>query len=110
MAKKPAKVSVNVALLNVLAAAEAAGSFGRVTQEEAKTVEGLIEVNTADVVDNKAAARLSEAGKQYLSNLNTGEKKDKPMYGIMTNVPIPASNRGNRKGAGAPTVYPFADL
>lgn len=109
MAKRPKATTVNVALLNTLATAEVQGGFGRVTQEEAKSVEGLIEVNPADVEDGKAAARLSEAGKQYLSNLNTGEKKEKPMYGLM-NIPIPASNRGNRKGAGAPTVYPFADM
>jgi hypothetical protein len=108
MAKKAKAVSVNVALLNVIAAA---GTY-RVSQAEAATLEGLIEVNTSDIENEKALARLSEAGTAYLQKISnpTEESKAKPMYGIITNAVIPPSNRGNRKGAGAPTVYPFADL
>lgn len=112
MAKKPKATTVNVALLNAIATAEAQGGFGRVTKPEADSLAGLIEVNPSDIVDDKAAAKLSEAGKQYLNNLNnpTQESAGKPMYGIITNAKLPPSNRGNRKGAGAPTIYPFADL
>jgi hypothetical protein len=112
MAKRPKAVTVNVALLNAIATAEAQGGFGRVTKPEADGLAGLIMVDPSDIVEDKAAARLSDEGKQYLSNLNnpTKESTGKPMYGIITNAVIPPSNRGNRKGAGAPTVYPFATM
>lgn len=110
MAKKPKATTVNVALLTAIAN----GTTTRVTQAEGGPLlaEGLIVVNTQDIVEEKALAQVTPAGTAYLANVNnpTTENKAKPMYGIMTNVPIPASNRGNRKGAGAPTVYPFADL
>lgn len=112
MVKKPAKsTSVNVVLLTAIASAPDTAAY-RVTQNEAASLEGLIEVNTADIVEGKALARVTDAGIAYLKNISnpTEENKGKPMYGIMTNVAIPPSNRGNRKGAGAPTVYPFADL
>jgi hypothetical protein len=112
MAKKPAKSSsVNVVLLTAIASAPETAAY-RVTQNEAASLEGLIEVNTADIVEGKALARVTDAGIAYLKNISnpTEENKGKPMYGIMTDIPVPASNRGNRKGAGAPTVYPFADM
>jgi len=111
MAKKAKVVSVNVLLLTAIASSTEAMPY-RVTQAEAASLEGLIEVNTGDIVEGKALARVTPEGQEYLNKINnpTEESKGKPMYGIMTNVPIPASNRGNRKGAGAPTVYPFAGL
>lgn len=112
MAKNSKAIKVNVAILNAIA--NASDGVGRVTQAEAAPLlamnPALIEVNTADIVDDKAAARLTDAGKQYLSNLSTETNKDKPMYGIIKGVTIPPSQRGNRKGAGAPTVYPFATM
>lgn len=108
MAKK-AKV-VNVALLNSIAT----GAVTRVNQTNGKPLldEGLILVNTADVVGDEAAVQITPAGVEYLKNANspTEEVKGKPMYGIMKGIPIPPSNRGNRKGAGAPTVYNFAEM
>ena len=116
MAKKANKgVTVNVAVLQAVMAANEANTDGRVTQEEGIPLleQGLIIVNKADVVEGKAAARITDAGKQYLSNLNspTQESASKPMFDIIqAKVVIPASQRGNRKGAGAPTQYPFADM
>lgn len=115
MAKKATTkaTAVNVILLTAIGSASAETPY-RVTQAEGTPLldAGLILVNTNDVVDGKAVAVLTDAGRQYLANINnpTQENKAKLMYGIMTNVAIPPSNRGNRKGAGAPTVYPFADL
>lgn len=113
MAKRPAKSVVSVALLRNIAAGTE-GNWYRVSQEEAKQHESLIEVNTADIAEGKAAARLSEAGKQYLANVENpinSESAGKPMYGIIqAKVTIPASKRGNRKGAGAPTQYPFETM
>lgn len=115
MAKKGKTMAsaVNVILLTAIGASTEAAPY-RVTQAEGTPLldAGLILVNTQDIVEGKAVAVLTDAGRQYLANINnpTPENKAKSMYGIMTNVPIPASNRGNRKGAGAPTVYPFADM
>ena len=106
MAKKAKAVTVNVALLQAIAS----GVTTRVTQAEATSLEGLIEVNIGDIENEKALARVSEAGTAYLSNLNSGKEKEKPMFGIIKGVVLPLSNRGNRKGAGAPTVYPFATM
>lgn len=114
MAKKPAKSSaVNVILLTAIASAPDATPY-RVTKAEGTPLleAGLIVVDTSDIVDDKAAAKITEAGKTYLTNSAnpTQETQGKPMYGIIANAIVPPSNRGNRKGAGAPTVYPFADL
>lgn len=114
MAKKASKaVEINVAVLRAIS--NAPDGIGRVTQAEGTPLiaAGLIQVNTQDIVDDKAAARLTDEGKQYLSNVSnpTQESASKPMFGIITaNVEIPKSNRGNRKGAGAPTQYPFAEM
>src|SRR4051812_39791865 len=113
MAKKVSKATkINVALLREIGTS----TDPRVTQADGVPLvnAGLIEVNTADIVDNKAAARLTDAGKQYLNNVdspNNQESASKPMFGIISaKVEVPKSNRGNRKGAGAPTQYPFADM
>lgn len=112
MAKKASKgVAINVAVLTAIA--NAADGVGRVSQADGVPLvnEGLIEVNTNDVdTEGKALARVTDKGKQYLSNLNSGTNESKPMFGIMKNVPIPESKRGNRKGAGAPTQYPFETM
>jgi hypothetical protein len=114
MAKKAKASSVNVALLQAIAAGNETdgdnNKFGRITQEEHASVKDFVVVNPSNVVDGKAAAMLNDAGKQYLANLSNPQAQSKPMYGIITNATIPASKRGNRKGAGAPTQYPFDKL
>lgn len=113
MAKKSKGTNVNVALLTAIANGNA--SY-RVTKDEGVPLvtAGLIEVNTGDVdAEGKAPARITEAGSKYLSEVNSNnqESASKPMYGIIpVKVEIPASKRGNRKGAGAPTQYPFAEM
>ncbi len=106
--------TVNVALLQSIANAtetDASGNkVGRVTQEEYAAHKQFILVDGANVVDGKAAAMLNDAGKEYLANLNSGNNKDKPMYAVMTGFTPPPSQRGNRKGFGAPTQYPFETL
>lgn len=111
MAKKPSNKSVvNVALLTALAGGD--NRTGRVTQAEGIPLleAGLIEVDKTNIVEGAALAHVTDAGMQYLENLNKPEEKSKPMFGIMKGVSIPVSQRGNRKGAGAPTQYPFADM
>lgn len=108
--KKNKAAFVNVAVLSGIASAP--NGIGRVTQAEGVPLieAGLIQVDTSDVVEDKAAAKLTDSGQQYLNNLNGNINKEKPMYGIIKGVVIPPSQRGNRKGAGAPTVYPFATM
>jgi hypothetical protein len=114
MAPRNKKSTVNVALLNAIAAATEldgeGNKIGRITQEEHATIKDFVVVNPSNVVDGKAAVMLNDAGKQYLANLTNPQAASKPMYGIIANAVIPASKRGNRKGAGAPTQYPFDTL
>lgn len=115
MAKKPKGAEVNVAVLRAIA--NAVDGIGRVSQADGVPLStaGLIEVNTADIVEGNAAARLTDAGKQYLSNVDNPEankeSSGKPMYGIQKiKITIPVSQRGNKKGAGAPSQYNFAEM
>ncbi len=74
---------------------------------------GLIEVNPnmLDPSDpQKAAARLSEAGKALLNGgSSASEPEAASSYDIITNATLPLSKRGNR-GGGAKAVYPFDSL
>ncbi len=115
MAKKLKATEVNVAVLREIA--NAPDGIGRVTQADGVPLSnaGLIEVNTSDIIDGKAAARATDAGKQYLQNVDNPqankESAGKPMYGIQKiKINIPPSQRGNKKGAGAPSQYNFADM
>lgn len=110
MAKRPKATQVNVAVLTAIASGPE--GVGRVSQADGIPLvnAGLIEVDTTNVEDGNALARVTDAGKNYLSNLNTNTNKEKPMYGVMTGFVPPPSMRGNRKGAGAPTIYPFATM
>ncbi len=110
MAKKPKAVSVNVAVLTAIANA---GDNGRVSKADGEPLvaAGLIQVDTTNLdAQGNALARATDAGNQYLNNLNSGEEKGKPMFGIMKGIPIPESQRGNKKGAGAPAKYPFETM
>lgn len=109
MAKKASKAtSVNVALLTAIANAPQ-----YVSKDDGLGLyqAGFITVDAANAnPQGEALATITDAGKQYLTNLNQPENASKPMFGIMKNVAIPASKRGNRKGAGAPTQYPFETM
>src|SRR4051812_41538095 len=115
MAKKASKATeINVALLREIANGN---EQFPVSQADGLPLvnAGLIQVDTERVTaDGKAPSRLTDAGKQYLNNVdspNNQESASKPMFGIISaKVAVPKSNRGNRKGAGAPTQYPFADM
>lgn len=107
-------------LLLAIASATVNNSFMYVTKEEGMPLltAGYIQVDTnqLDPSDqNKAAARITEAGTNYLKGLATVNTSvqaavEQSNYAIMTNVPIPESKRGNFKGGGAPVKYPFASL
>lgn len=106
MAKKASKTSVvNVALLTAIATQPQ-----YVSKDDGLALyqAGLITVDTTNVDGTgNALASVTDAGKQYLANLNNKESAGKPMFGIIKGAVIPASKRGNHKGAGAPTQYPF---
>jgi hypothetical protein len=70
----------------------------------------LIDVDTTQIVDGKALVRLTEAGKSFLMPNPNTEVAAKPTYEVISNATLPESKRGNRKGAGAPAVYPFDSL
>ncbi len=111
-AAKSVKTAVNMQLL----AAIKSGSVTHVSQTEAVEAglnhdPALIEVNTdpSVIVDGKAPVRLSEAGNTMVNGAATNAPAASP-YAIMSNVPLPASKRGNRIGGGAPKKYPFDQL
>lgn len=110
---KAKKSGVNTQLLTGIAS----GAVTYVTQAEAVEagldhVPALIEVNTATdaIVDGKAPVRVTEAGKAFLAPAVTASEPVASPYGIMKGIEIPASKRGNRKGSGAPTQYPFDSM
>ena len=103
---------------NVIAALKAIEATGRATKDVGEPLlkQGLIEVNTGDVVDGLAAARLTETGKAAIMNAITNTATVAPTpdlatsFAIISNATLPASKRGNRLGSGAPAKYPFASL
>ena len=120
MAKKPKTTgNHNKDLLIAIASATAANSFMYVTKDECLPLltnqPPLIEVNT-EMLDpndaNKAAARITQAGTNYLRglNVNTTAPVTASSFAIMSNIPVPASKKGNFKGSGAPAKYPFDGL
>lgn len=96
----------------VIAALQEIQRTGRVTQEVGKPLmdQGLIEVNTSDVVDNAAAARLTQKAFDGLpKQAQTGgtSVSDAPSnFAIITNAVPPESKRGAGRVAG-PSKYPF---
>jgi hypothetical protein len=66
----------------------------------------LIEVNMNDVVDGKAAVRLTDAGNAMVAANSTPVPAHTHKYDIITGVEIPKPKRSGG-GAGAPVVYPF---
>ena len=107
-------------LLSAIGSATASNSFMYITQNEGMPLldynPPLIEVNTKMLDPNdqsKAAARITQAGVDFLKG-NVVETKTVEVasnFEIMSNVPLPASKRGNfGKGGGAPNKYPFDKL
>lgn len=117
MAKaKEAKSVVNMSLL----AAINSGAVTRVTQDEGIPLINhnppLIDANPNDVVDGKAAVRLTDAGKALLPNGHDAKQElvnsDVPRYAIIPGFTFevgPAKTRGRLAG-GAPVIYPWATM
>lgn len=102
---------------NVIKALNEIAKTGRVSQSVGEPLlkQQLIEVNTNDVVDGLAAARLTDLAKASLEaptpkSTNKDETNMSSSFAILTDVELPASKRGNRLGSGAPPKYPFATL
>lgn len=118
MAKKVKNVEVagnasnalNVALLHAIGN----GSVLRVTQEEGIPLiqQNLIEVNESDIVDGKAAVRLTQEGFNMINVesavVSNGSAAVAANYAIISNAALPAAKRGGR--GGAPVQYPFDAL
>jgi hypothetical protein len=116
MAKKTGSV-VNISLLSALST----GAVTRVSQADGIPLINhnppLIEINTADVVDGNALARLTDAGKALLPNGRDAKselaKSEVPRYAVisgLTFVPAEKKSRGRAFGGGAPTIYPWAAM
>lgn len=118
MAKKAkvvasAETSVNVALLQAIGV----GQMTHVSQEDGLPLlqhnPPLIEVNTNDIVDNKAAVRLTADGAKMIGvetavNVSSDVALNGSGYAIISNAALPAAKRGGR--GGAPVQYPFDKL
>ena len=113
MAKKATVTGPNA---SVIAALKAIDSTGRATKEVGEPLlkQGLIEVNTNDVVEGLAAARLTDTGKAAImdkvASTSTASTEVASSFAIITDAILPASKRGNRLGSGAPAKYPFATM
>lgn len=119
MAKKAKVVEVVSGSLNfMLLQGIASGNVMRVTQEEGLPLiqhnPPLIEVNIEDVVDGKAAVRLTQEGFNMINpndNLPVAVASNSHVasnYAIISNAALPAAKRGGR--GGAPVQYPFDAL
>lgn len=111
MAKK-AKVKVNDELSVLKRIADNPQGYDYVAEDEGKSLvdKGLIDINlTMKDGNGRVAARLTESGKTMLNPVSS-DTAIVPQFEIMTNVAIPPSRKGNRKGSGAPARYPFDAL
>jgi len=98
----------------VIAALKLIQETGRATQAvgEPLVKQGLIEVNTADVDENgAAAARLTQKGIEGMPvNKNEAPAAGAASkYSIITNAVLPESKRGFGRSPGV-SKYPFADM
>lgn len=113
-AVKSVPVAVNnepIGVNTVLLRAIASGMVLRVSPDEGLPLINhnppLIEVNFEDVVNDKAAVRLTQEGFAML-NVNSGVHSASAAvanYAIISNAVLPAAKRGGR--GGAPVQYPF---
>jgi len=111
--------SVQLARYIPLLQSIANGSVSRVTQEEGLPLiqhnPPLIEVNIDDVVDGKAAVRLTDEGHKMIGSevnqavavgaISNGAHSN---YQIISGAELPVAKRGGR--GGAPVQYPFDQL
>jgi len=95
----------------VQAALSAIITSGRVSEEVGKPLlaQGLISVDVNDVVDNLAAATLTDKGKAGMPVANSGAAPGPSSFAIITNAVLPVSKRGAGRVAG-PSKYPFDSL
>ena len=109
------KSVVNMTLL----AALNDGSVSRVSQEDGLPLVNhdppLIGVNLQDVIDRKAVAWLTDAGRALLPNGHDAKSElshsDTPKYAIITGFTFEAQHKKRgRAGGGAPTIYPWATM
>ncbi len=113
MSSKKGKGSVvNMSLLAGLAS----GAVTRVTQDEGLPLINhdppLISVNTNDVVDGKASAMLTDAGKAIAPSGSVANTTP-PQYAVIPGLKFVAGEkkaRGRFGGGGAPTVYPWSTM
>lgn len=84
---------------------------GRVSKEVAEKLGpmGVIEINTNDIVNDQAAARLTAAGLEGIGQPTGSAPATPSKYGIITNAVLPESKRGFGRKEGE-SKYPFADL
>lgn len=114
MAKKAKVIGDNVSgLLNLIAAASAQNQDYGVTQSEGVPLleKGWITVDTAKVVDGKAPARITDAGKAALNGSGASDANasvSASPYAVIKGAVLPPSKRGSGlRGQGAPKQYPF---
>lgn len=88
-------------------------STGRATLADKPLLDqGLIEINKDDVVNDEAAARLTQKGQDGMPKqapVNTGAAPSPSSFAIITNAIPPESKRGVGRQAG-PSKYPFDQL
>lgn len=101
---------------NILVALSAIALSGRVSADVGKPLleQGLIQVNTEDVVDGLAAAKLTEAAFAQMPKPKpeavAGEAgATQPVFAIINGIVLPESKRGVGRAAG-PSKYPFATM
>ncbi len=96
----------------VIAALKDIQATGRVTKEVADKLGpmGLIEINPQDIVDDKAAARLTQKGIDGMGNTNTNAAPaSTSQFAVIKNAVLPESKRGFGRKAGE-SKYPFATM
>ena len=121
MAKSP---KVNVSLLRFIADGEKTTGYAFLSEADGYPLVShnppLIDVNMGITDGNKAAARLTEAGRSYLDKAlkkskanqptETNEGEAKMEFQVISGWKLPEPKRGKPAGAGGTSKYPFADL
>lgn len=100
---------------NVIAALKAIQASGRVTKDVGEPLikQGLIEVNTGDVVNGAAAARLTPKAEEGLGEKAAGGAPNAGVaasaFALISNAIPPESKRGFGREPG-PSKYPFEQM
>lgn len=107
---KPHNKTVQAALTRIM-------STGRATQADKPLLEqGLIEVNTQDIVNDEAAARLTQKGIDGMpKSAATAAATNPPgavvsAFALIDGVVLPETKRGGFGRTAAPSKYPFATM